>query len=117
MRLKVIVDNNTMIDTYYWGEPGVSYFIEDEGSRILFDMGYSNLVLRNLKAMGINPDTINTIVLSHGHDDHTKGLKPFFESIHNPGVNLIAHPEAFKEKESAGLKISAPFSTMEMETL
>lgn len=57
MRLKVIVDNNTMIDTYYWGKPGMSYFIEDEGSTILFDMGYSDWVLRNLKAMGINADT------------------------------------------------------------
>lgn len=61
MRLKVIVDNNTMIDTYYWGAPGVSYFIEDEGSRFLFDMGYSDLVLHNLKAMGINAESINTI--------------------------------------------------------
>lgn len=114
MRLTVIIDNNTMIDTYYWGEPGVSYFIEDEGSAILFDMGYSDLLLRNLKAMRINPDSIDTIVLSHGHDDHTKGLKPFFETVHNPGINLIAHPGVFNEKEAEGLKISAPFFRAEM---
>ena len=29
MRLKVIIDNNTNIDEYYWGEPGVCYYIED----------------------------------------------------------------------------------------
>ncbi|KNZ40415.1 MBL fold metallo-hydrolase [Acetobacterium bakii] len=114
MRLKVIIDNNTIIDSYYWGEPGVSYFIEDEGSMILFDMGYSDLVLRNLIAMGIEPKTVDTIVLSHGHDDHTKGLKPFFENVHNPGIKLIAHPDVFNEKEADGLKISAPFSELEM---
>ena len=30
MQLTVLVDNNTLIDRYYLGEPGVAYYLEDE---------------------------------------------------------------------------------------
>ncbi len=33
MRLTVLVDNNTLIDRYLIGEPGVSYLIEYDGQK------------------------------------------------------------------------------------
>jgi len=54
MKLTVLVDNNTLIDRYFYGEPGVSYFIEDEGKRILFDVGYSDAFIRNAQKMNID---------------------------------------------------------------
>ena len=47
MQLTVLVDNNTLIDRYYLGEPGVAYYLEDGDVRILFDVGYSDIFLRN----------------------------------------------------------------------
>lgn len=43
MQLTVLVDNNTLIDRYLVGEPGVSYLIEHDGQKILFDIGYSDI--------------------------------------------------------------------------
>ena len=43
MKLTVLLDNNTLIDRYFLGEPGVSYLIETDGKKILFDVGYSIL--------------------------------------------------------------------------
>lgn len=43
MQLTVLVDNNTLIDRYLVGEPGVSYLIEHDGQKILFDTGYSDV--------------------------------------------------------------------------
>jgi 7,8-dihydropterin-6-yl-methyl-4-(beta-D-ribofuranosyl)aminobenzene 5'-phosphate synthase len=40
VKLTVLVDNNTLIDRYFLGEPGVSYLIEAEGQKVLFDVGY-----------------------------------------------------------------------------
>ena len=40
MKLRVLMDNHTEIDAYYLGEPAVSYWIEDEGQKFLFDTGY-----------------------------------------------------------------------------
>ena len=47
MKLKVLVDNNTFIDMYYLGEPAVSYYIEDGNDKILFDVGYSDIFIKN----------------------------------------------------------------------
>lgn len=54
MQLTVLVDNNTLIDRYYLGEPGVAYYLEDGDVRILFDVGYSDIFLRNAQALGID---------------------------------------------------------------
>lgn len=78
MKLKVLEDNNTFIDEYYLGEPGVSYYIEDGVEKILFDTGYSSIILENASKMNIDLNKINKLVISHGHDDHTGGLKFFF---------------------------------------
>jgi len=79
MKLKVLVDNNTYIDQYYYGEPAVSYYIEDDGVSLLLDVGYSDLFIKNSMALGVDLENISTIIISHGHDDHTRGLKYYFE--------------------------------------
>ncbi len=104
MKLKVLVDNNTYIDQYYCGEPAVSYYIEDEDTSFLFDVGYSDLFIRNSNALGIDLQNISSIVISHGHDDHTRGLKYYFEQNHKNNISIIAHPNAFKEKNDRQFK-------------
>ena len=116
MKLKVLEDNNTFIDMYYLGEPAVSYYIEDGNDKILFDVGYSDAFLKNAKLMNIDIDDVNKVVISHGHDDHTRGLKFFFEKERN--VELISHSECFNYKEdSEGLYIGSPFSKDELSRL
>ena len=69
MKLTVLADNNTFIDQYYLGEPAVSYYIEIDDCRILFDTGYSDAFLRNALGLGIDLGAITHLVLSHGHND------------------------------------------------
>lgn len=115
MRLTVLVDNNTTIDEYYWGEPGVCYYIEDGEEVFLFDVGYSDLFIKNATAMNLDLSRINTIVLSHGHDDHTRGLTSLLEIKRQEPLQIISHPHALNHKEYDGLKISAPFSRTDLE--
>ena len=72
VKLKVLVDNNTYIDQYYCGEPAVSYYIEDEDISMLFDVGYSDLFIKYSTMLGVDLNNITNIVISHGHDDHTR---------------------------------------------
>ena len=67
MKLVVLVDNNTLNDKYYIGEPAVSYYIEVDGKKVLFDTGYSDVFIRNARKMNINVDNIDAIAISHGH--------------------------------------------------
>jgi len=115
MKLKVLVDNNTYIDQYYCGEPAVSYYIEDENSSFLLDVGYSDLFLKNASAFGIDLDKISNIIISHGHDDHTRGLKYYFEQKHKNNISIIAHPDAFNEKFIGNLKICSPILKEELK--
>lgn len=71
MKLTVLVDNNTLIDRYFVGEPALSFFIEVGGENILFDTVYSDAFLKNAERMGINLRELDVVVLSHGHVDHT----------------------------------------------
>ena len=94
MQLTVLVDNNTLIDRYYLGEPGVAYYLEDGDVRILFDVGYSDIFLRNAQALGIDLSRLQQVVLSHGHNDHTRGLLWLSEQEYFSELQLLAHPDA-----------------------
>lgn len=116
MELRVLEDNNTFIDMYYFGEPAVSYYIEDGNDKILFDTGYSGVFIRNAELMNINLDRVNKLVISHGYDDYTGGLKIFFDGKKN--IELISHPDCFDYKEdNTGLYIGSPLSKDELSRM
>jgi 7,8-dihydropterin-6-yl-methyl-4-(beta-D-ribofuranosyl)aminobenzene 5'-phosphate synthase len=70
---------------------------------VLFDTGYSSVgLLHNLEQLDIDLDQLDTIVLSHGHMDHTGGLYPLLDRIARP-VTLVVHPDAFQSPRYFGL--------------
>ncbi len=113
-RLTVLTDNNTFIDQYYLGEPGVSYFIETDGHKILFDTGYSDVPVRNAAKMGIDLNETDMIVLSHGHSDHTGGLQYLDSVFDQKKRKLIAHPLCFEKRRNGQNDISSPLRAEEI---
>lgn len=111
MKITVLIDNNTLIDRYFLGEPGVSYLIEDDNKQILFDVGYSNAFIVNAYKLNISLLQSDFIILSHGHLDHTWGLDPLLklfaeakiESIPVKSPTLVAHPDVFFTKSLDGI--------------
>jgi 7,8-dihydropterin-6-yl-methyl-4-(beta-D-ribofuranosyl)aminobenzene 5'-phosphate synthase len=103
MKLTVLTDSNTLIDHYFVGEPATSYFIEAGGKRILYDVGYSDVFMKNAQKLRIDLLAIDYLVLSHGHLDHTWGLDALLRlyseaSIEGQQVGkptLIIHPKTF----------------------
>jgi len=78
LELKVLVDNYACMGSGrgIWAEHGLSYWLETEGERVLFDTGASGTVLlHNAPRMGVDLATADAIVLSHGHLDHVGGLE------------------------------------------
>lgn len=89
-------------------EHGLSIYIETADSKILFDTGQSGLFLQNAQKMGINIEDIDTLVLSHGHYDHTGGLYPFLEK--NKKARVYAKKDIFTPKyKSPNRFIGTPF--------
>jgi 7,8-dihydropterin-6-yl-methyl-4-(beta-D-ribofuranosyl)aminobenzene 5'-phosphate synthase len=103
LSLTVLVENTTLTDRYFSGEPGLSFLIETEGKKILFDTGFSDLFLHNAQKLGINLLDLDMVVLSHGHLDHSGGLFPLIRHMTRSIIEgipvkkplLVAHPWCF----------------------
>lgn len=58
-------------------EHGLSFYIETESHKILMDAGTSDAFIENADKLGIDLQQVDTVVISHGHYDHTGGLLAF----------------------------------------
>jgi 7,8-dihydropterin-6-yl-methyl-4-(beta-D-ribofuranosyl)aminobenzene 5'-phosphate synthase len=102
MTITILTDN--FPGNHTAAEHGLSYLIEHDGKKLLFDTGQSDLFLKNAYAMGIDITEIDMIILSHGHFDHGNGLE------HLSGGFLVCHPGCFvkryrkKDNSYIGLK-------------
>lgn len=58
-------------------EHGLSLYIETERHRILLDTGASGKTWENAHRLGVDLSKVDTVILSHGHYDHSGGLLAF----------------------------------------
>lgn len=97
MNLKITILVENYADSLPFSEWGFSAFIELGEKKYLFDTGYSgSSLIANAKTSGINLKNINGIILSHGHYDHTGGLKEVLEET--GAKEIITHPAVFHKK-------------------
>ncbi len=88
MKITILTENTA--GGKYLAEHGLSYLIEIDDQKILFDTGHSDVFLKNARQLEINIENeVKTVVLSHGHWDHGDGLR------YLQNKRLIAHPGAF----------------------
>ena len=69
---------------------GLSFYIESGDRKILMDLGPSEDTLKNAKALGIDLGAVDTVILSHGHYDHSGGILPFAEINNHAGIYMQA---------------------------
>ena len=76
----------------------LSVSCDSQEHQVLMDAGMSAICLfHNADKLGIDLSAIDTVVLSHGHFDHFGGLLEFLRRA-NKGVELVVHPDAFRER-------------------
>lgn len=78
MKIVTIIEN-TDGGTGLLFEHGLSIYIETEKHKLLMDAGASAQSCENAKTLGIDLTEVDTLVLSHGHYDHSGGILPFAE--------------------------------------
>jgi len=100
MKLTVLMDNNTILDSPCLGESGLSFLIETADVKIVFDTGYSPIFLSNARKLGIQLTDIDAVAISHGHNDHTNGLPALGKLLKRNGKRcpLILHPACLSKK-------------------
>lgn len=95
LRITVLVEN-TVRRPGLLAEHGWALWIEADGHRLLFDAGQGEVLPHNADRLGIQLDTVEKIVVSHGHFDHTGGLADVLHAA--PHADLYLHPAALERK-------------------
>ncbi len=92
--ITILYDNNEYdkrLETAW----GFSCLVEGVEKAILFDTGGdSATLLSNMHTLGIDPQDVDVVVISHIHGDHVGGLAGFLEENHAIAVYL---PQSFPE--------------------
>ncbi len=115
------LSENTAGARWLLGELGLSILVATDDAKILFDTGQSTSASHNADIMGIDLSQIDKIILSHGHYDHTGGLKTILHKI-GKEIEVIAHPDIWaakfsRRKGQEAEYIGIPFHRQTLESL
>ena len=99
VKISIVYDNRLHDESFKSGW-GFSCLVERSGKRILFDAGDNPQKLSfNLAKLGVKPQNLTAIVISHNHWDHTGGLQAVIGKNKNLKVYFgKSYPATFKQK-------------------
>jgi 7,8-dihydropterin-6-yl-methyl-4-(beta-D-ribofuranosyl)aminobenzene 5'-phosphate synthase len=105
-----LYSNEKEMDSGLKNDHGQSFLISIGEEKILFDFGQKGpILLHNMAELLISPDAVTTLVVSHGHMDHTGGLPYFLEKrTKKETLPLFAHPNFREEKIAKILFMKKP---------
>ncbi len=109
MEITTLIDN-VVYGNNLTGEHGLSLLIKLDGFTILFDTGQSGQFIRNAMTLSVDIKSVDVVIISHGHYDHTGGLHNFCQV--NKTAKIYIKPEAMKLKYKNKSKfIGIPFQS------
>ncbi len=119
LRITTVSENTAGRD--FLGEWGLSILLETENTNILFDTGKSISTVYNADILHTDLAKVSKIVLSHGHYDHTGGLRDVLRRM-GKDIEIIAHPDVWqakyaRRKDEPDRYIGIPFQQNELESL
>lgn len=96
MVLRTLLENNLSQNRALIAEHGLSFMVETENVKILFDCSAGSAARKNAKKMNVSLKDADYVVLSHSHYDHAGGYPDMAD--HGVLAPLITGPNFFEEK-------------------
>ncbi|MCB2192741.1 MAG: MBL fold metallo-hydrolase [Deltaproteobacteria bacterium] len=119
-RVTVVVDNLVNHVSPLFGEHGLSLWVEHQGHNILYDTGMGRALLPNLESLGLDPNRLEALVLSHGHYDHTGGLEALL-GARKEALPVYCHAGVFDphlaDHQGQRREVGPPLTQMAYESL
>jgi 7,8-dihydropterin-6-yl-methyl-4-(beta-D-ribofuranosyl)aminobenzene 5'-phosphate synthase len=88
--LVTVLVENSVHGRDLMAEHGLAFHIQVGTDRLLFDTGQSALLAHNATRVGVDLSRLGAMALSHGHYDHSGGLRAVWKLA--PNTPLYAHP-------------------------
>ncbi len=95
-RVTILCENSVGVPSDVIGEHGFSCFIETDKGNYLFDTGQGLSIMHNSLALDKELRSIEAIMISHGHYDHTGGLPAVLKR--KGVVDVYGHSEMFAQR-------------------
>jgi len=86
VRIVTLVENQGGVHKGLRSEHGISFYVESNGKSLLFDTGQSEAFLENAEKLKIDLRRIEALCVSHGHYDHSGGVRHLFAQGITPPV-------------------------------
>ncbi len=101
LTVTVVAEDSVLYESPYWGQHGLCLYLEAVrgGSRmnILVDVAQdADAVAHNIALLGIDPASVDAIVLTHCHYDHTRGVTAMLKAIGKRELPVVAHTGLFR---------------------
>lgn len=79
VKITTLIENNPGEHLGLKTEHGISFFIEKDDHKILFDTGQSGAFIKNAAQLKADLAALDYVVLSHGHYDHSGGIRSLIQ--------------------------------------
>ncbi len=114
------LSENTAAMPRLLAEWGLSILLETDTANVLLDTGQTISAAYNADVLGIDLGKVDRMVLSHGHHDHTGGLREVLGKMRKE-IEIIAHPDIWTAKygrrQEEAVYAGMPFQRLELEKL
>ncbi len=119
IKITILCENSVGVLFKIIGEHGFACYVETDHGNYLFDTGQGLGITNNAIVLKKDLSMVRSIIISHGHYDHTGGLA---DVLHISGNKTVfAHPDIFVErfwkKDGQTKFIGVPFSKPYLESL
>ena len=104
LQITALMDDKTPKDPLLIAEHGLSFFVQYNDLRLLFDCGMTNAAQKNALTLDISLKDLSAVILSHSHYDHAAGYRSLVEngmgsSVLYTGPGFFIPKFAWKENQ------------------
>ncbi len=104
-----MIYNNSGSHPDFKKEWGLAMWIEENDHAVLFDTGSNpGILVKNIQAAGIDLSKLSSVIISHNHGDHTRGIPTILDKITQSTVIYVPASDAPEIKNSSTLVTVKP---------
>ncbi|MBN1332872.1 MAG: MBL fold metallo-hydrolase [Synergistales bacterium] len=101
LNITVIAEDTVPYESPLWGQHGISFLVEgisgESSQCVMVDVAQNFTALEhNMTVLGLDFSMLDTLMITHCHYDHSKGISLVLEATGKEDVPVVAHSDLFR---------------------